>query len=1390
MIDIKKLKLFPFFTSSLAITQEDDHSYYNIIFYSENSNFSLSYPKLRIPKRFVRYGTILPSLVPRVVVFPKLLTQFVANRMIPIRSFKSYLSNLFIDTTPFLEKLDEKFQKGSYRRPIVLGKIISYLLSAKSLYPNRKNILMYHVDLTNSIPENIWDKKAFPLFLMFRSKDPIPFDYVLLALTDSGTVKYALLASPEKRLSVGRIFSILRSLKTIPPNNVQKDQEQKTQDYSHHVVSTIQTNHELENTDKNLTQVSGDNALVNDKVQRVVKSYVEKMTPHLQKEIMNQSSISPENAQKLTIRSLVYNMTRDKDKTEKILSSIDPKNYSRVLMSLKTEYAPDILEEDSYKNESRDSVFGKIGINSINQNKNPSRILNKRKIDFQQSFESDLKKSFKILEEKKKFPLKLTKFSKQAIPINSGDLEPTKTVRYTIVLKDDRNKLHTVNIDMPEVQPDGTFLINGSRRFLIYQIIIDPIFFMKKGEAVLQTMFASVATHHKKTKYKSYFTSLIAGYWIPTFLLLAYNIGFDATCKLFNIKYSIVNEKPLDRNVKVLELADGKFLVFQFSNTESEILINSLFEVKGDIISKDLNNHEMYQNLIIHQVDNRNSIYQIDTVLENIMEPISVQVLKTKMLPYNFHGCIRYICQGLIIGRIDNRNDINKQRIRSSEIFNFQIQKLILGSYNDYRGKREHGDKDASYYCDTKNIVSTIVNTSRMIRQLENINPYEELSALTQTTPIGPSGVSDVHGITKPAKNINPSYYGNIDPMDTPENHNVGVINHLTIDSAIGNTRGSFGKFDPKEDIKSSLLGTTTSVIPYISNDDGGRVLMGSSQARQAIPIVGSEKPLIQTGFETIMTSMLTDSYIRKAPVNGIILRQSPNVIYIKDGRTGKVYTIPLDNKVLRSAQGKSSLNYFHSVVKDGQKVVAGQIIAEGKHIQDGTIAVGTNLLVAIMGWKGYSFEDGYIISEKIAKEKFISAAYEEIVVQVKSTSAIKFITQEGVMTKKGDVLLIRASKEVEELLNVEEEELIEGQYVKRSPGGKIIAIEIYPNISIKKFPLLEKQYLSFKKRWEEMKGPFPEKFLVNEGGNKVPFSGVRIVFKIERLDECVIGDKMANSHGGKGVITLIEKTENMPITPWGEPIDVILNPIAILNRMNPGTLYELYTGLCAKFLAKQLVALGPKRTSKGMKLIQDVYFALDNSKDKTLTKNIVRSFMSLSDKQYAEYMQQLIKSNYILPIIVPPFQEPKKEMILKAMDVVGAKNGYRLKLPEYGGTTKNDVAVGYLYYKKLEQQAEYKASSRSVGKYETKTAQPVAGAIRGGGQRFGEFDTWTLAAHGAETVLKEILGPLSDDKRTKDEMLSEIIQTGKTSYKEPRIGTTKSVLEAYIMAMMLDIKL
>lgn len=1388
MIDISKMRLYPFFTNNLAVTSSEDGQNYNIIFYPENTTFSSSYQKMRLKRRFVRYGTVLPSKIPRIIVTGRSLAPFYSNKILPIKSYKPYVKNMFIDTSLYLEFLDKKYGRGSYRRPIVSRKILSYLMSAPTYYPNRKNVLLYYVDLNQPISEALPNKRSWPLFMMFRKKGELPFDYVLLGVNSGGAIKYSLLATPENRIQASRFFVIIRNLKSIRPSDDAAHKDKESEEFSNTVVDTIQSTYQREISDEKPEDITKQTALVDRKVKYAVKKYIETLPETTRIKMIHQDSLSPQDAQRIAIKSVLFSVTRDMDKAERLSRSVKPQNYQKVLRNIKNDIAPDILVEDSYKNESRDRVFGKININGINDGKNPSRILSKRKVDFQQSFEKDLKQSFKLLAKKKDFPLNITKFSKKPIPIDPGDLEPTKMVKYSITLKDDKGKDHAIEIDIPQIQTDGTFLINGKKKYLVYQMVIDPIFFMKPGEAVLQTMFASVATHHKKTKHKSYFTSYIAGYWLPTFLLMSYYIGFSETCKIFSIDYSIENKKPKEENVKLIELGDGKYLVLKPKNEESIILINSLYEISTPFSSKDIESKDTFRDLIIKETGNRNCIFQIDKVLENIMEPIALQVLKTKLLPTTFSTCIHYICKELAKGRVDSRNDIGKQRVRSSEIINYQIQKLIIGAYNDYQSKREHGDKDAVYYCDTRQIVNSVVNDGRMVLDLENINPYEELSCMTRVSPIGPGGVSDRHGVTKAARNLNSSYFGNIDPMDTPENASVGITNHLSLDSAIGNSRGSFGKFN-KDDIGSSILGTSSAIIPYVSSCDGCRVMMGSGQTRQTIPILGSEPPICQTGFETIMTSMLTDSYIKKAPMDGVITRQSENIIYVKSTKTGRDHPVPLDKSLLKSAQGKSSLNYFRSVVRDNQTVKKGQILAEGKHIKDGVISVGTNLLVALMGWKGYSFEDGYVISERVAQQKFQSSAYEEITVNMKTGSIVKFIAEEGKMTEKGEQILIWSSKNVEDLLDVEEDEIVEGQPIKKSPGGKIISIEVYPNVSIKKFPMLIKPFMAFKKRYEETKGKFPEKFLVNEAGNKVPFSGVRIVFKIERYDNCIVGDKITNNHGGKGVITLIEKTENMPITPWGDPIDIILNPIAIINRMNPSVLYEMYTGLISKFLTAKIISFGYKKNNRALKLIDEIYTSLDITDKHSISRNIVRAFKNLSDRGYTDYIKH-IESQGFLPMIVPPFKTPNKEIIRKTLGLVGARIKYPLKLPEYGTRTKNSVAVGYLYYKKLEQQAAYKISARSIGKYDTKTSQPVAGMKKGGGQRIGEFDTWALASHGAEMVLRELLGPLSDDKKTKDQILFDIIHTGEANYREPKAGIAKTILDIYMTGMMLEVEI
>lgn len=924
-------------------------------------------------------------------------------------------------------------------------------------------------------------------------------------------------------------------------------------------------------------------------------------------------------------------------------------------------------------------------------------------------------------------------------------------------------------------------MINGKKKFLIYQNILDPIYFIKLGQAKLETLYATISIHHKQTAHKSYYDIYIGGYKLPLFAVLGHYIGFKKTMSMFGIRYKMTTEQP-PKGSKYITLSDKQYIWIDFdsNNITAQRVYESFNEIHYKFDSDTIFDNNSFQLAIETMLRNRNSAFRIDKVLHNIMEPVAVQVLKSKLLPTTLEGCIEYICRELSKGRVDKRHSLSHQRVRSSEVFAYQIQKAILSAYTNFEFKYATGDSKAEYKCDTSKIVSDIIN-SELVRDLENINPIEELSSMTRITPIGAGGIPDGNSLTNESRGLDPTFYGNIDPMDTPEGASIGMINQLTIGAAINNVRGSFSDHHGV-DLKAGVLSPSSVLLPFVGSCDGNRVQFSASQGKQAIPIHGVEQPIVQTGYETIMASMLSDSYVKTSPADGIVTKVTGNSMTVKS-KTGKYTKISLEPKPLVSNQGQNSLNIFKPNVKVDSKVKKGQILASGSHINNGVISMGTNLLVGLMGWKGYSFEDGYIISDRLATTKLQSDAYDEVVIFVKNGDLIKYINVEGADTIKGDPLIVRSTKDIESLIGIEEDELVEGQLIKKSPGGKIIEIEIYPNMSVNSYPKLKKQYKIFKERYEELKGPFPKKFLYSNKGKKEYFQGIRIVFKILRTEDTILGDKLTNHHGGKGVITYIEKLENMPVTPWGEPLDILFNPIAIINRMNPSTLYEMYTGLISKFLAKYITS-HPR--TKSLKMIHDVYSALDATEFKKMSKSIIKGFSSLSAKQWIVYMEQIKMNNYVVPIIIPPFQAPTKEMLYKALHLVGAETSYNLKLPEYKTRTKYKVACGYLYYKKLEQQSEYKIAARSTGKYQEDTMQPTAGKKSGGGQRLGEFDTWCFADRGANNILKEFFGPMSDDQVTKGEIISDIIQNGNADYREPKKSPTRNLLDMYIKGLML----
>ena len=542
---------------------------------------------------------------------------------------------------------------------------------------------------------------------------------------------------------------------------------------------------------------------------------------------------------------------------------------------------------------------------------------------------------------------------------------------------------------------------------------------------------------------------------------------------------------------------------------------------------------------------------------------------------------------------------------------------------------------------------------------------------------------------------------------------------------------------------------------------------MGTGQSKQAIPLTESEPPAVQSGYESLLTPLLSDNFIKKSPSDGTVVSIDPDLIIIKDDKTGKKIPIDTRSRVIKSGAGKHGLSVFKTHLKIGQTVKKDDILAEGANVVDGMISNGRNLLTSYQPWKGYNFEDGVVIS-KSAANKFVSIHTVEEKVYLEEDDDVIFIANVGDEIKKGGVLVTHAKAIYD----------VESHRHLRSEGGKISSIEIYVNTETVSEVLLP-IYNSFKKHFITINGKYPQGTF-REKGEKI--EGVMINFIMEQHLILGKGDKMNNRHGNKGVVAIVEDDENMPLTPWGEHVEMVLNTLGVPGRMNTGQICELHVGLISKTLADRAVAL-PR--GKFTQLYQRVLTLLDGTDNKEYSKSVIQKIKSMSDNQYKKLTGQ-IKDRKFVPIIAVPFKSPPRKNILDALTIMGLKTRYPLKLKEFN-TTTDPVAIGYVYAQKLEHMSAKKIATRGVGPYVSTTLAPTAGKKRGGGQQMGENDLYGLLAWDTPVLIDEFFGPLSSDHVTKNEMVSEIIQVGKTNFKEFKTNPVKDRLGAYMLASHLE---
>ncbi|ACL68870.1 DNA-directed RNA polymerase subunit beta [Halothermothrix orenii] len=684
----------------------------------------------------------------------------------------------------------------------------------------------------------------------------------------------------------------------------------------------------------------------------------------------------------------------------------------------------------------------------------------------------------------------------------------------------------------------------------------------------------------------------------------------------------------------------------------------------------------------------------------------------------------------------------------------------------------------------TRPVVASIqefFGSSQLSQFMDQTNPLSELTHKRRLSALGPGGLSrDRAGFE--VRDVHHSHYGRICPIETPEGPNIGLIGsmstyartnkfgfletpyrkvvngkatneieYLTADEedkytiaqanepfdedgnflndlVIARHRGDILEVSPEKvdymDVSpKQLVGVSASMIPFLENDDANRALMGANMQRQAVPLIKPDAPIVATGME--YRAAKDSGVVIIAKNSGVVTRVTADEIVIKTD-DGKIDTYKI-LKFKRSNQG-SCINQ-RPIVRKGQRVDKGDVIADGPSTDHGEMALGRNTLIAFMPWEGYNYEDAILISEKLVKEDaFTSVHIEEYEAEARDTklgpeeitrdipnvgeNALKNLDERGIIrvgaeVKEGDILVGKVTPKGETELSAEERLLraIFGEKARevRDTSLKVPHGEEGIIVDVKVFS---------RENGDELK----------PGVNKL----VRVYVATKR--KISVGDKMAGRHGNKGVISRILPEEDMPFLPNGEPVEVVLNPLGVPSRMNIGQVLETHLGLAAK-------ALG-------------------------------------------------------LYVETPVFNGALEEEVEDLLEKAGFDRDGKTVL--YDGRTgepfDNRVTVGYMYVLKLHHLVDDKIHARSTGPYSLVTQQPLGGKAQFGGQRFGEMEVWALEAYGAAYSLQEMLTIKSDDVVGRVKTYEAIVKG--ENVPEPGIPESFKVLIKEMQSLGLDAKI
>ncbi|MFB9732110.1 DNA-directed RNA polymerase subunit beta, partial [Ornithinimicrobium kibberense] len=707
--------------------------------------------------------------------------------------------------------------------------------------------------------------------------------------------------------------------------------------------------------------------------------------------------------------------------------------------------------------------------------------------------------------------------------------------------------------------------------------------------------------------------------------------------------------------------------------------------------------------------------------------------------------------------------------------------------------------------------IKEFFGTSQLSQFMDQNNPLSGLTHKRRLSALGPGGLSrDRAGME--VRDVHPSHYGRMCPIETPEGPNIGLIGSLASYGRINPfgfvetpyRRVKDGKVTDEVDYLSAdeedrfviaqanaqlgddgtfldervlvrardgeavdvpaseveymdvsarqMVSAATAMIPFLEHDDANRALMGANMQRQAVPLVRAEAPLVGTGMEH--RAALDSGDVVRAGKPGVVQEVSADLVTVaNDDGTYTSYRI---GKFTRSNQG----NCYNQQVRvdTGQRVEAGGLIADGPATDGGEMALGRNLLVAFMPWEGYNYEDAIILSQRLVQDDVLSSIHiEEHELDARDTKLGPEEITRDIPNVSDEVLadldergIIRIGAEVRD------GDLLVG---KVTPKGET---ELTPEERLLRAIFGEK---AREVRDTSMKVPHGEtgtvigvKVFDREEGDELP-PGVNQLVRVYVANKRKItdGDKLAGRHGNKGVISKILPVEDMPFLEDGTPVDVVLNPLGVPGRMNIGQILELHLGWAA---------------AQGWKIEGEPEWAELIPGDAREAEPRTRVASPVFDGAREEEISGLLDST-------TPARDGQR--------LIGSSGKARLFDGRSGEPYPDPVSVGYMYILKLHHLVDDKIHARSTGPYSMITQQPLGGKAQFGGQRFGEMEVWALEAYGAAYALQELLTIKSDDVTGRVKVYESIVKGD--NVPEPGIPESFKVLIKEMQSLCLNVE-